>query len=106
VSAVDERVQLVRATAGDRYPELELNALVQQVLVVADRRRAAEKLAGHRNQLSPDEMLESPYVLVGTVDQIIDDLRARRARWGFSYFTIREPDIDAAAPIVAQLAGT
>jgi probable F420-dependent oxidoreductase len=106
VSAVDERVQLVRATAGDRYPELELNVLVQQVLVVADRRRAVEELAGHRNQLSPDEMLESPYVLVGTADQIIDDLRARRERWGFSYFTIREPYIDATAPIVAQLAGT
>ena len=106
VSAVDERVQLVRATAGDRYPELELNVLVQQVLVVADRRRAVEELAGHRNQLSPDEMLESPYVLVGTVDQITDDLRARRERWGFSYFTIREPYIDAVAPIVAQLPGT
>jgi probable F420-dependent oxidoreductase len=106
VSAVDERIRLVREISGDRYAKLELNMLVQRVLVMDDRQRAAEELARHWSQLSPDEILESPYALVGTVDQIIEDLRARRERWGVSYFTIFEPYATAFAPVVAQLAGT
>ncbi|MBV8737877.1 MAG: LLM class F420-dependent oxidoreductase [Alphaproteobacteria bacterium] len=105
VSGVDRRVDLVRAVAGDRFANLELNVLVQQVIVVDDRRRAAEELARHWNQLSPDEILESPFVLVGTIDQMVKDLLVRRERWGFSYFTIFEPYLSAFAPVVDQLRG-
>ncbi|MGH7030961.1 MAG: LLM class F420-dependent oxidoreductase [Stellaceae bacterium] len=104
-SSVDDRVRLVREIAGDRYPKPELNVLVQRVVVIDDRRRAAEELARHWNQLSPDEILESPHVLIGATEQMIADLRARRERWGMSYFTIFEPYISAFAPVVAQLAG-
>jgi hypothetical protein len=79
--------------------------LVQRVLVMDDSRRAAEELAHRWDQMRPDEILESPCVLIGSVDQIIENLQARRARWGISYFTIFEPYVDAFAPVVAQLAG-
>jgi len=96
-SVVDERVRLVRETAGDR--SLELNALVQRVIVTDDRRKAAEELAvGRWAQLTPEEILESPYVLVGTVERIVEDLQARRERWGISYITTHEPFMDALAP--------
>src|SRR5712692_10378319 len=105
-SAVDERIQLVREAAGDdRSARLELNALVQRVVVTDDRRRAAEELTSRWTQLTPDEILQSPYVLIGTVDQMVEALRARRERWGFSYYTIFEPYLDTFAPIVARLAG-
>ena len=103
-SVVDERVRLVRETAGDR--SLELNTLVQRVIVTEDRRKAAKELAtGRWAGLTPDDVLASPYVLVGTVDQMVDELRARRERWGISYVTTHEPFIEALAPIVARLAG-
>jgi probable F420-dependent oxidoreductase len=103
-AVVDERVRLVRETAGDR--SLELNVLVQRVIVTDDRRKAAEELAtGRWARLTPDEILESPYALVGTVDRIVQDLQARRERWGISYVTTHEPFMDALAPIVARLAG-
>ena len=105
VAAVDERARLVRDAAGDRYDRLELNALVQRVIVTDDRRQAAEELAGRWTQLSPEEILASPYVLVGTVRQLIEDLQARRERWGISYYVVFEPYIDAFAPVVAALAG-
>jgi probable F420-dependent oxidoreductase len=105
-SGVDERIRLVRDVAGERFAALELNALVQRVLVMDDRRRAAEELARHWAELSPHEILESPHVLLGTVDQMIEDLQARRQRWGISYFTIFEPYASALAPVVAKLAGT
>jgi hypothetical protein len=62
-------------------------------------------LTGRWTQLTPDEILQSPYVLVGTVDQIVEDLQARRERWGISYYVIFEPYLDVFAPIVARLAG-
>lgn len=105
VSRVEETVRLVREVSGDRWERLELNVLVQRVLVVDDRRRAAEELARHWSELSPDEILQSPYMLIGSIGELVEDLQRRRERWGMSYLTIREPYATAFAPIVAQLAG-
>ncbi|HZU89071.1 MAG TPA: hypothetical protein VE993_07420, partial [Stellaceae bacterium] len=104
-AGVDERVRLVKEVAGDRFARIELNVLVQQVLVTDDRRRTAEELASRWSQLSPDEILRSPYALIGSVDRLVEDLEARRERWGMSYFTIFEPYVGAFAPVVARLAG-
>jgi probable F420-dependent oxidoreductase len=104
-AGVDQRVQLVREAAGDRYDLLELNALVQRVVVTDNRRQAAEELARRWTQLSPAEILESPYALIGTVDQQVEDLQARRKRWGISYYVIFEPYMEVFAPVVAKLAG-
>jgi probable F420-dependent oxidoreductase len=105
VAAIDERVRLVREAAGDRFPRLELNALVQRIVVTQNRRSAAEELTRRWTQLSAEEILASPYVLIGTVDQIVEDIKARRERWGISYYVVQEPFLDAFAPVVARLAG-
>jgi hypothetical protein len=39
------------------------------------------------------------------VEQIIEDLQARRDRWGISYCVVHEPYMDALAPVVVRLAG-
>jgi hypothetical protein len=44
-------------------------------------------------------------VLLGTVDQLVEDLQVRREHWGISSYVIFEPHVDAFAPIVARLAG-
>ncbi len=96
----------MRAVAGDeRYSGLEINALVQRVIVTDDRRAAAEELTSRWTQLTPDEFLQSPYVLIGSVDQMVEDLQARRTRWGISYYVVQEPYLDDFAPVVARLAG-
>jgi probable F420-dependent oxidoreductase len=104
-AAVDERVGIVREAAGDRYDRLEINALLQRVVVTDDRRQAAAELTGRWGELSPEDILESPYVLAGTVDQMVEDLQARRRRWGISYYLLFEASMDAFAPVVARLAG-
>jgi hypothetical protein len=48
----------------------------------------------------------SPFALIGSVAQIADDLRERRERFGFSFVTVSAIDIEAFAPVVAELAGT
>lgn len=102
-ASVDERVNLVRSEAGER---IELNALVQRVVVTDDARSAAAELAEPWPELSVEDVLESPYLLVGTVDEMVAALRARRERWGFSYIVTHEPFRDALAPVVARLAGS
>jgi probable F420-dependent oxidoreductase len=105
-AAVDERVEWVRSAAGERFDRLELNALVQRVVVTDEPRRPAAELAAERPELSLEDAIETPYLLFGTVGQMVEALRARRERWGLSYYVVREPVADAFAPVVAQLAGT
>jgi probable F420-dependent oxidoreductase len=108
--AVDERVQWLRAAAGDRFDQLELSALVQRVVVTEDRRQAAEEYtaqpAAQLAGLSPEDVLQSPYMFIGTVDQIAEQLQMHRERWGISYYITFEPAIDSLSPVVARLAGT
>jgi hypothetical protein len=51
--------------------------------------------------LSTGQILESPHVLVGTVDQMVETLQERRERYGISYITVFG-DIDAFSPVVAR----
>jgi probable F420-dependent oxidoreductase len=105
-SAVDERLRLVHDAAGQkRFARLELNALVQRVVVTEDRYAAAEELARRWPELTPDDILQTPYLLVGTLDQLVEDLQVRRQRWGISHYVVHEPYLDDFAPVVARLAG-
>jgi probable F420-dependent oxidoreductase len=102
-AATDARIRLLREAAADR--DVELNALVQRVIVTDDRRGAAEELARRWPQLTADEILDSPYVLTGTAEHLVEQLHARRERWGITSHTIFEPNAEAFAPVVARLAG-
>ena len=50
--------------------------------------------------------LETPVVLAGTLDEMIDDVQARRERWGMSYVVVGVDVMEQFAPAVARLAGT
>jgi hypothetical protein len=53
-----------------------------------------------------DEMITaSPFALIGTPGQIVDDLLQRREQYGFSYVIVGAEDIESFAPVVAELAG-
>jgi probable F420-dependent oxidoreductase len=97
-----ERIRIVREAAGSRFGELELNAVVQRVVVTDDSRSAAADLA-HEEELSVEEVLDSPYMLVGSVDAIADGLRARHERHGFTYWVVPEGVMDAFAPVIARV---
>jgi probable F420-dependent oxidoreductase len=103
--AADERVRLVRDAAGARFDQLELNVLVQRVIATENRRGVAEDLARRWPALTADDILESPFVLLGSVDEIVAQLIARRLRWGVSYYVVFESVIDTFAPVVERLTG-
>jgi probable F420-dependent oxidoreductase len=105
-AGVDERLRVVREAAGARFDRLEVSAQIQRVVVTERRRDAAEELQRMWPQLGIEEILDAPFVLIGTVDEMVEALRRRRERWGISHFITFEPFMDALAPVVAKLAGT
>jgi len=101
----DERVAWIREAAGDRFAGIELQCLTFMVQIVPNRREAVEQLAALLGQ-DPGQVAESPVAMIGTTDEIIESLRQRRERWGFSYLVVHEAEMEAFAPVVAALTGT
>ena len=104
-AATREKLEWVRAAAGARFDSLEINTLIQAVVVADQRMAAADQLAS-RFKVARDVVLETVYVALGTIEEICETLRQRRERYGVSYLTVFERDMEAFAPVVARLAGT
>lgn len=101
----ERKLRWVRDAAGDRFDDIELNVLIFIAMVTDDREGVAANLAGGFG-LTQQEALEVPLALVGAEAQIVDELHARRDRYGFSYITLGESAMDDMAPIVAKTSGT
>jgi hypothetical protein len=95
----------VREAAGERFDQLELAALIWQVVITDHRRSAAEQVAP-RWGMTADQVLASPYFLIGSRSAIVENVQALRERHGISYLNIFPGDVDSFAPVVAELAGS
>jgi probable F420-dependent oxidoreductase len=87
-AGLDDRIAVVREAAGDRFDAIELNALIQFVVHTDDREAAAAELAAAFEGISPELLLESPFVLLGTHEQMAETLAERQQRFGVSYWTV------------------
>jgi probable F420-dependent oxidoreductase len=103
-AAMDGKIATIRAAAGARFADLELNVLVQRVAVADDPAAAVGEIA-QQWKLDPAAVRDSPFVLAGSVDALADALEARRARYGISYVVVFEQFMDAFAPVVRRLSG-
>lgn len=103
---LDERVALYRKLATGRAEPAELNLLVQIVIVTDDPGAAIQPWLSRIPHLTEQQVLELPIVLVGTLDDIVEQVRAQRDRFGFSYLTVLEPNMEVFAPVVARLRET
>jgi len=104
-AAVEQKIEWVRAGAGDRFGEIELS-LIPTVLIAEQRRQATEQLIAERGWLgiAVEDVWEMPSLLIGCEQQIVDDLLRRRERYGFSYYVISDACAEEFAPIAARLA--
>jgi probable F420-dependent oxidoreductase len=100
-----ERVARYREFAADRAEPAELNLLIQLVAVTDDPESALRPLLERRPDLTLEQVLDLPVMLVGTLDHITAKLRALRDRYGFSYLTVLEPYMEAFAPVIEELRG-
>lgn len=102
-AAIDRKVGWVRDAAADRWPELEINIVLFEV--DPHYRTRSGPPPPRRHEVPEEDLPRSPHFLTGDVDEMVEQLLARRARWGISYMTLRPPDFEAAAPVVQRLAG-
>lgn len=102
--ALSDRAKWVKNAAGDRYDEIELHMLVHAVALTDDVQAGAAKLAP-RFDLTEDEAVASPYLLIGPAGKIADDVLRLREEFGLSYFSVRFSDAKSFAPVLAKLAG-
>ncbi len=105
LAKTDQKIRWVRDGAGDRFDEIELQTRIHMVVITDDRDAVAAEL-GPLLGLSGEETLASPHALIGSTDQLIDEIRSWRDRWGISFVSINAEQIDEFAPVVEALAGT
>ncbi|GAB7037137.1 MULTISPECIES: TIGR03621 family F420-dependent LLM class oxidoreductase [Catenuloplanes] len=99
--ALADRIAAVRAAAGDRFADLELN-----MIVGAAGRTPAEAdltIARAATGMRDEDLLGLPSVLCGSAPEIADRLRRYRAEFGISYYGVLEPHMTAFAQVIPLL---
>lgn len=108
-AALARKVEWVRAAAGERFAWIELNLLLSGVIVTEQREQVAEERAqsmrANGSTITAEALLQSPYWLIGSIDEMVERLIQLRERLGISYVVAREDAFEAFAPVVARLAG-
>jgi len=100
----DRCLAWVREAAPDRFVSIEFQIVAFATKIVTSR-RAAVRTATMLG-LPGEDALELPVVLIGTVDELCEQLLKRRERWGFTNIVVPAEAMESFAPVVARLAGT
>ena len=103
--ATAEKVGWIRAGAGDRFDDIELEIAAYFIAIGDDSGSALEAMA-QRFGVPPAELAAHPHALIGSVDAVCEQLQARREKFGVSYVNVAQRSMEAFAPVVARLAGT
>ena len=102
IEDVRRRSRWLEEAADDRFADIEMSALVQLVDIGAD---ADDRMAAtaERFEIAVDQVEHTPFLLIGSVEQVVDKLERLRGDVGISHFVIR--DAEGFAPVVDALAG-
>ncbi|MEP6752420.1 MAG: TIGR03621 family F420-dependent LLM class oxidoreductase [Candidatus Dormiibacterota bacterium] len=102
--ATDEKLKWIKDAAGDRLDSIELSVTIFLANITDDRDSVAAVMATGIGA-EPQDILSMPHFLIGTVDEVVEDLRRRRERYGISYVIVPGEADETFAPVVARLAG-
>lgn len=100
---IDEKFAWIREAAGPRFDELVFHGWLKATAVTDDAPELSRVIGG-RLGISAEDVLASPLVLIGTVEEIVEKLHRRRERWGYSYYTVQQPSALEFAPVLERLA--
>jgi probable F420-dependent oxidoreductase len=114
--AYREKVDWIRDAAGARFDDIELGALLLNVTITGDPDRALDKFmerfvpsapSGRTSASTRQELLASPVIAIGSLEQVCDKLCATRDQFGISYFASPvDASPESLAPVIEQLTGT
>lgn len=99
------KIEWIKAGAGDRFDDIELQIRYFVHAVTEDREGFARAVAAGFDAAA-DDVLGSGAALFGTIPEMIDVLQQRRAVWGVTNVVVGGDFFEQFAPVVAALAGT
>jgi probable F420-dependent oxidoreductase len=111
---VEKKVAWIRQGMAERHRTedevtISINHWLVRVTSTVDEGAAFLARIAARNSLPPELLAESPAVLVGTTDQLVERLQERRQRYGISHFQLdagfAPSDVESLFPLVSRLAG-
>ena len=103
--STDRKLEWIRHAARDRFDDLEIQVRVHLAMVTDDRDAVIEQLAPSFG-LTAEQASSTPHALIGTVEEICDQLQERRDRWGITYIGMSADTIEPFTPVVTNLTGT
>jgi hypothetical protein len=74
-------------------------------MITDDAAGMAEAMAPHFG-ISTEDALHIPLALLGTLDEMTEELQWRREEYGISYWSIEGDSWEALGPVVSRLSGT
>ncbi len=98
IEHLERQLETISSAAGDRSPELA--ALVQAMVITDDREAAIDEFLERVPSLDRADAERTPYLAVGTIEELADQFIAARDQWGLSYFTVRSLEL---APVIARV---
>ena len=111
----DVRVGWIRDEAGERFERLDINVLrlLGPITITPEPLKVAAAVASRLTDrtgfdITAQDVLESPFSLIGSVPDLVDKCRRMRQRWGINSFLVGwfdEPELRDFAPVIEQLAG-
>lgn len=101
--ALRRKLEWVKDSAGARFDSLELHTNLTAVIVTDDRPAGLAKVKRGFALDTDEAALEVPHAVVGTVDEIAEQLLERRRSTGISYYTVFEAGMEAFAPVIERL---
>lgn len=98
--AIRQTIAMLASDVGDARRHREIEALVQAVVVTDDRATEALRLTEHIHGASVEDLLQTPFVWIGTIDEIASKLQHTSDELGISRYVIRPPAIASARRIL------
>jgi probable F420-dependent oxidoreductase len=100
-----EKVAWVKEAAGSRFGALEFNALIGFVVITDDVSGIAKAMAPNFG-ITAEEVLHVQGILLGTLDEMVEELLWRREEYGITYWSIEAGSWEDLGPVVTKLSGT
>ena len=102
-AAVHQKIDWIRQGAGHRFDQIELS-LIPTIIFTDDRRSHIESLIRQQGwDVTVEAVLQMPSMLIGSIEEIAQDLQARRESYGCSYYVVADDQMDSFAPVIEWL---
>jgi probable F420-dependent oxidoreductase len=106
LESTEAKARTLRAHLGARAADVELSILVIRTGTGSGAEARLHEYASSSGVSGATARQTPENLLARSLPELVDLIQERRARTGISYYVLREPDLDQAAPLVARLADT